>query len=62
MWRKNATGVDISKFPKKGNLARLKSDIDKLHVDKLKTTPTDLSKLSDAVKNEVVKKIIRWIG
>ena len=62
MWRKNTTGVDICKFPKKDNLARLKSDIDKLHVDKLKTTPIDLSKLGDAVKNEVVKKTIRSIG
>ena len=32
---KNATGVDISKFAEKADLANLKSDIDKLGIDKL---------------------------
>ena len=53
---KNATGVDTSKFIKKFDLASLKSEIDKLDIDKLETTQVDLSKLSDVVKNEVVKK------
>ena len=37
-------------------MANLKSEVDKLDVDKLKPAPTDLSKLSDVVKNDVVKK------
>ena len=53
---KNITHVDTSSFVLKTNLANLKSEIDKLDVDKLKPVPTDLSKLSDVVKNDVVKK------
>ena len=75
---KNATGVDASDFDKKTDLANLKSDVDKLNIDKLKNVPkglsnlkskadkldvdklvavpVDLSKLSDVVKNDVVKK------
>ena len=53
---KNATGVDTSKFARKVDLASLKSEIGKLDINKLETTPVDLSKLSDAVKSEVVKK------
>ena len=34
----------------------LKSEVDKLDIDKLETTSVDLSKLSDVVKNEVVNK------
>ena len=55
---KNATGVDTFEFAKKVDLASLKSEIDKLDIGKLETTSVDLSKLSDAVKNEVVKKTI----
>ena len=53
---KKTTGVHASKFDKKIDLANLKSEIDRLDIDKLETTPVDLSKLSDVVKNEVVKK------
>ena len=53
---KNATGVDASQFAEKDDLATLKSDVDKLDMDKLKTVPIDLSKLSIAVNNDVVKK------
>ena len=74
----NATGVDTSKSAKKVDLANLKSDVDKLDIDKLKNAPSNLnnlkskvdkldvdklvpvpvhlSKLSDVVKNDVVKK------
>ena len=74
---KNATDVDTLKFPKKVDLASLKSNVDK-DIDKLKSVrtnssslesklvksdgdklapvPVDLSKLSDAVKDDVVKK------
>ena len=38
------------------NLSNLKSKVDKLDVNKLAAVPSDLSKLSDAVKNDVVKK------
>ena len=48
--------VDTSSFALKWNLASLKAEIDKLDIDKLVTVPADLSKPSDAVKNDVVKK------
>ena len=38
------------------DLSNLKSKLDKLDVDKLVPVPVDLSKLSDVVKNDVVKK------
>ena len=47
---KNITHVNTSSFALKTNLANLKSEVDKLDVDKLKHIPTDLSKLSDVVK------------
>ena len=53
---KNITHVDVSSFASKTNLAALKTEVDKIDVDKLKATPTDLAKLSNVVKNDVVKK------
>ena len=53
---KNITHVDVSSFASKTNLAVLKTEVDKTDVDKLKTTPIDLDKLSNLVKNDVVKK------
>ena len=53
---KNITHVDVSGFASKTNLTALKTEVDKIDVDKLKTTPTDLAKLSNVVKNDVVKK------
>ena len=53
---KNITHTDISSFASKTNLAALKTEVDKIDVDKLKTVPDDLAKLSNVVKNEVVKK------
>ena len=55
---KNATGVDACKLAAKSDLASLKAEVDKIDVDKLKTVPVDLSKLSNVVKNEVVKKSV----
>ena len=52
---KNITHVDVSSYATKTNLAALKSEVDKIGVDKLKTTPADVAKLSN-VKNNVVKK------
>ena len=48
--------VSISKFSKKADLASLKSDVGKLDIDKLETIPADLNKLSNILKNNVIKK------
>ena len=53
---KNGTGVETSNFVKMADLANVNSEVDKLDISKLKSTPVDLSKRSDVVKNEVVKK------
>ena len=53
---KNITHVDVSSYATKTNLAALKSEVDKIDMDKLKTVPADLSKSSNVVKNNVVKK------
>ena len=53
---KNVAHVDVSSFALKSNLASLKAEVDKLDIDKLAPVPLDLSKLSDVVKNDVVKK------
>ena len=53
---KNITHVDVSSFASKTNLAALKNEVDKIYADKLKTTPIDLDRLSNLVKNDVVKK------
>ena len=53
---KNITHVDVSSFASKTNLAALKSEVDKIDVDKLKTAPVDLAKLTNAIENDVVKK------
>ena len=50
------THVDVSGFASKTNLAALKTEVDKIDADKLKTVPVDLAKLGNVVKNEVVKK------
>ena len=53
---KNISHVDTSSFALKTNLANLKTEVDNLDIDKLVPVPIDLSKLSDVVKNDVVKK------
>ena len=55
---KNVTHVDTSNFALKTNLASLKTEVDKLDIDKLVPIPVNLSKLSDVVKNDVVKKTV----
>ena len=52
----NITHVDVSSFASKTNLAALKTEVDKIDADKLKTTPTDLAKLTNAVEHDVIKK------
>ena len=53
---KNITHIDVSSFASKINLSALKTEVDKIDIDKLKIVPDDLAKLSNVVKNEVVKK------
>ena len=53
---KNISHVDTSSFALKSNLASLKTEVDKLDINKLAPIPVDLSKLSDVVKYNVVKK------
>ena len=53
---KNITHIDTSSFALKTNLASIKTEVDKLDIDQLAPVPADLSKLSDVVKNHVVKK------
>ena len=53
---KNISHVDTSSFALKTNLANLKTEVDRLDIDKLVPAPVDLSKLRDVVKNDVVKK------
>ena len=53
---KSITHVDVSSFASKTNLAALKTEVDKIDTDKLKTAPTDLVKLTNAIENDVVKK------
>ena len=55
---KGATGVDTSNLAVKSGLAKLKTEVDKIDVDKLKSTLDDLRKLSNVVNNDVVKKTV----
>ena len=52
----NITHVDTSSFASKTNLAALKSEVDEIDLDKLKTAPVNLPKLTNAVENDLVKK------
>ena len=47
---KNATGVDTCDFAKKADLANLKSDVDKLDIDKLKNVPSKLKSKVDLIR------------
>ena len=53
---KNISHADTSSFALKTNLANLKTEVDKLDIGKLVIVPVDLSKLINAVTNEVIKK------
>ena len=55
---KNVTHLGTSSFALKANLASLKTEFDKLDIDKLAPAPVDLSKLSDVLKNDMVKKVV----
>ena len=55
---KNITHVDVSSFASKTNSAALKTEVDKIDTDELKTAPTDLAKLTNAIENYLVKKTV----
>ena len=52
----NTTHVDVISFARETNLAALKTEVDKIDADKLKTTPADLAKLTNTIENDAVKK------
>ena len=60
---KNETHVDTSRFALRTNLANVKTEVDKLEIDKLVPYPVDLSKPSDVVKMMLLKKLymINWV-
>ena len=55
---KDISHVDTSSFAINSNLANLKTEVDKLDIDKLVPVPVDLIKLSNVVKTDVVKKTV----
>ena len=59
---RNISHVDASRFALKSNVANSKIQVDKLDIDKLVPVPVDLSQLSDAVKNDVIKKMYMIIS
>ena len=54
---KNISHIDPISFAPKPNLASLKTEVHKLDIDKLTPVPNELAKLSNVVKNDVVKKL-----
>ena len=59
---KNISHVDTSSFALKTNLANLKTEVDKLDIDKLVPIPLDLSKLSDVAKIDVYNKLVTTVN
>ena len=55
---KNISYVDASSLTLKSNLASLKTEVDKLDIDKLVPVAIDLNKLRGVVKDDVVKKTV----
>ena len=53
---KNISHIDVSSYALKSNFASLKTEVDKLDIDKLTSVPIDLAKLSSVVKTDAVKK------
>ena len=54
--KKDVPHANVSSFALKSNLASLKTEVDKIAADNLKTVPVGLAKLSNVVKNDVMKK------
>ena len=55
---KSITHVDVSSYASKTNLAALKTEVDKIDTEKLKTVPDDLAKLNNVVKMKSLKRLI----
>ena len=55
---KNATGVNTSDLSIETDLAKLKSDVDKLGADELKNLPNNLSNLKSKVDKLDVDKLV----
>ena len=55
---KNITHVDTSSFPLKTNLANLKTEVDKLDIDRLKSLPNKLSNLKTKVEKLNIDKLV----
>ena len=53
----NSTVVDTSDFAKKIDLVNLKSNVDKLHIDKFKNVPSNLSNLKSKVDKLDIGKL-----
>ena len=60
---KNVIHVDASSFEMKKSLASLKTEVDKLDINKLVPVPVYLSKLTDVKKMMLLKKscMINWL-
>ena len=56
------TNVDTSKFSTNSDLAGLKLEINELVIERLKNEPVDLSKLSDAVKDDVYEELVKYVN
>ena len=54
---KNATGVEASKFAKNVDFASLKSEVEKLNIDKLEKVPTGLNSLKSKADESYVNKL-----
>ena len=50
------THVDVRSFASKTNLVSLKTEVDKLDADKVRTVPVDLAKLTNKVANDLVEE------
>ena len=54
---KNISDLNTSRFALKSDLASLKTEVDKLDIDKLLPVPVDLSKVSDVLKKDIKKPV-----
>ena len=54
---KDITHIDTSSYALKTNLAALKTEVDNIDTDKLKTVPNDLAKLSNVIKMMLLKRL-----
>ena len=55
---KSISHIDVGSYALKTNLAALKTEVDEINTDKLKTVPDNLAKLSNVVKMMLLKRLI----